>query len=135
MCLIDFRKLNVFVTSQIFLLLFLYQRNCLHDLRYVDYNDDDYADDKKPKAGNNSDSEAAEFSFSSRHKTKGDKNSDTDLDKISACPLCHLALPIKTLEWHEVVYILILYIYAVSGFTINIKNSLFVADLIISIYI
>nr|AAI24486.1 Zgc:153893 [Danio rerio] len=87
----------------------IHKGNCPRDLHYVgsyddnydDDDDDDNNDDKKPKAGNNSDSGAAEFSFSSRHKTKGDKNSDTDLEKISTCRLCHLALPVKTLEWHE----------------------------------
>ncbi|XP_051521450.1 TRAF-type zinc finger domain-containing protein 1-like [Myxocyprinus asiaticus] len=34
-------------------------------------------------------------------KVKGARNIERDLDRISTCPLCHLALLIKTLEWHE----------------------------------
>uniref|UniRef100_A0A671NQA4 XIAP associated factor 1 n=1 Tax=Sinocyclocheilus anshuiensis TaxID=1608454 RepID=A0A671NQA4_9TELE len=68
----------------------------------VKCDDDSEEEDENPNPGNNSTPDAADFSFSSVQKVKRDRNIDMDLDKISTCPLCHLALPVKTLEWHEV---------------------------------
>ncbi|XP_056127127.1 XIAP-associated factor 1 isoform X2 [Rhinichthys klamathensis goyatoka] len=72
---------------------------CNQILQNADYEDDD--SDENFEAGNASAPGAADFSFSTLQKTKRDKHIDMDLDKISSCPLCHLALPVKTLEWHE----------------------------------
>lgn len=75
---------------------------CKQSLKYADDEDDDTEDeDKNPNPGNDSTPGTADFSFSSLQKVKRDRNIDMDLDKISTCPLCHLALPVKTLEWHE----------------------------------
>ncbi|XDV32176.1 hypothetical protein PO909_003055 [Leuciscus waleckii] len=74
-----------------------HQLRCKQILQNADYSDDD--SDENFKAGNAS---APAFSFSALQKTKRERNIDMDMDKISSCPLCHLALPVKTLEWHEV---------------------------------
>ncbi|KAK2880928.1 hypothetical protein QQF64_008740 [Cirrhinus molitorella] len=75
---------------------------CNQPLRYADDDDDDSEDeDENPNHGNDNTADASDFSFSSLKKTKGAKYIDMDLDKISTCPLCHLALPAKTLVWHE----------------------------------
>ncbi len=85
------------------MLFFFYQLLCKQSLKYADDEDDDTEDeDKNPNPGNDSTPGTADFSFSSLQKVKRDRNIDMDLDKISTCPLCHLALPVKTLEWHEV---------------------------------
>ncbi|XP_067221630.1 XIAP-associated factor 1 [Chanodichthys erythropterus] len=76
-----------------------HQLSCKQRLQNTDSEDDD--SDENFKAGNASAPDAADFSFSTLQKTKRDRNIDTELDKISTCPLCHLALPVKTLEWHE----------------------------------
>ncbi|XP_051966577.1 XIAP-associated factor 1-like [Xyrauchen texanus] len=67
---------------------------CNHSLQYV--RDEDVED---PGPGISA-ADTADFSFSSLQKVKRD-NIERDLDRISTCPLCHLALPMKTLEWHE----------------------------------
>ncbi|XP_026082336.1 XIAP-associated factor 1-like isoform X2 [Carassius auratus] len=71
---------------------------CKQSLKFADVEDDD-SEDENPNAGN---ARAADFSFSSLQKKKREtEDRNIDLDKISTCPLCHLALPAKTLEWHE----------------------------------
>ncbi|XP_052472682.1 XIAP-associated factor 1 isoform X2 [Carassius gibelio] len=71
---------------------------CKQSLKFADVEDDD-SEDENPNAGN---ARAADFSFSSLQKKKREtEDRKIDLDKISTCPLCHLALPAKTLEWHE----------------------------------
>ncbi|XP_016429286.1 XIAP-associated factor 1-like [Sinocyclocheilus rhinocerous] len=71
---------------------------CKQSLNCADVEDDD-SEDEKPSPGN---VRAAGFSFSSLQKKKREtEDRNIDLDKISTCPLCHLALPVKTLEWHE----------------------------------
>ncbi|XP_043114562.1 XIAP-associated factor 1 [Puntigrus tetrazona] len=64
-------------------------------------DDDSEEDDENPNPGSKSTQQTADFSFSSLRKEKIDRNTDMDLDEISTCPICHLALPVKTLEWHE----------------------------------
>ncbi|XP_059390298.1 XIAP-associated factor 1-like [Carassius carassius] len=71
---------------------------CKQSLKFADVEDDD-SEDENPNPGN---VRAADFSFSSLQKKKREtEDRNIDLDKISTCPLCHLALPAKTLEWHE----------------------------------
>ncbi|XP_016133764.1 XIAP-associated factor 1 isoform X2 [Sinocyclocheilus grahami] len=71
---------------------------CKQSLNCADVEDDD-SEDENPSPGN---VRAAGFSFSSLQKKKREtEDRNIDLDKISTCPLCHLALPVKTLEWHE----------------------------------
>ncbi|XP_026137727.1 XIAP-associated factor 1-like [Carassius auratus] len=75
---------------------------CTQSLRFIDVKDDDSEEeDENHSPGNDSTPDAADFSFSSLQKVKRDRNIGMGLDKISTCPLCHLALPVKTLEWHE----------------------------------
>ncbi|KAK7156576.1 hypothetical protein R3I94_006587 [Phoxinus phoxinus] len=78
-----------------------HQLRCKYQIFQNADDDEDDDSDEKFKAGNASASDAADFSFSALQKTKRDRNIDMDLNKISSCPLCHLALPVKTLEWHE----------------------------------
>ncbi|XP_067306617.1 XIAP-associated factor 1 [Pseudorasbora parva] len=73
-----------------------HQLGCNQLLQNAEYEDDD--SDENLKDGN-ARAPAADLSFSKLQKTKRDRN--IDMDKISTCPLCHLALPVKTLEWHE----------------------------------
>ncbi|KAI2656327.1 XIAP-associated factor 1 [Labeo rohita] len=76
---------------------------CKPFLKNTDNEDDDSEDeDENPNPGNDNTPDSADLSFLSFKKTKKDNYIDMDLDKISTCPVCHLALPVKTLEWHEV---------------------------------
>lgn len=53
------------------------------------------------ESGDTSPPDCPDFSFKFQ-KPMRYSNIEKDLDKISTCNFCHLALPIKTLEWHEV---------------------------------
>nr|XP_055052721.1 XIAP-associated factor 1 [Misgurnus anguillicaudatus] len=44
--------------------------------------------------------DTADFSFSKYQRVKKERHME-DLDKISTCKLCHLALPVKILKWHQ----------------------------------
>lgn len=103
---------SIFNTSDLSVIFyFFYQLLCKQSLQFVDVEDDDSEEeDDNPNPGNST-PDAADFSFSSLHKVKRDRNIDMDLDKISTCPLCHLALPVKTLEWHEVLTVLYIVIF------------------------
>lgn len=45
-----------------------------------------------------------ELNFSDR-SSRGPWINGGDPDQIRACPHCHLALPVSTLQWHEVMFL------------------------------
>lgn len=45
---------------------------------------------------------AAEAAASSNSHSHGSQDDREDPDQISTCPHCLLALPVRTLHWHEV---------------------------------
>lgn len=67
-----------------------------------DYVPDDWRDQGVDQA-TSSEPEDATLSLSDLQKKKWNvKRGWRDEDQISACPHCHLALPVNTLLWHEV---------------------------------
>lgn len=70
--------------------------------QFVRKTDADFYEDLKP--GNVSPPDTPDISFKFQ-KAKRYSNMERDLDEISTCHFCHLALPVRTLEWHEVLVI------------------------------
>ncbi|XP_056612299.1 XIAP-associated factor 1 [Triplophysa dalaica] len=63
---------------------------------FVRNTDADLHEDLEPRNMSSPDTPDVSFKFQ-----KAKRYMERDLDEISTCNFCHLALPVKTLEWHE----------------------------------
>ncbi|KAK6296925.1 hypothetical protein J4Q44_G00330670 [Coregonus suidteri] len=79
-----------------------HQLECVHTSEEAEGDDDDDDDgshkQEQPSPLLTNSMKSALFSAQGRRQEEGGEG---DVDQISTCPHCHLALPVVTLRWHE----------------------------------